>query len=202
MTTLLIARFSALAENDTKKIVALSTLSQLGFMFISLAIGNSGVCTFHILIHALAKANLFIVVGVILHRRFSQQDTRAIASSIRSVLSFSILIRIVSLRGLIFTAGFFSKEQIIINSISIGNSLLSYFILAFISGLTVAYCSKLFISLSMRMPQSTIQGSPIRLTLSLPVALLTLSRAFLGNAFSRNLIIFPFLKLHRGVGGY
>jgi NADH:ubiquinone oxidoreductase subunit 5 (subunit L)/multisubunit Na+/H+ antiporter MnhA subunit len=74
--TLLIASLSALSEMDAKKIVALSTLSQLGIMFLSISLGNAILCLFHVITHALAKANLFLRVGNILHIRQSQQDSR------------------------------------------------------------------------------------------------------------------------------
>lgn len=74
--TLLMARVSALSEIDAKKIVALSTLRQLGIMFLSISLGNIIFCLFHVITHALAKANLFLRVGNILHMRQSQQDSR------------------------------------------------------------------------------------------------------------------------------
>jgi len=74
--TLLVASLAALVEVDGKKIVALSTLSQLGLIFIALALGNSFICLMHVIIHALAKANLFLVVGRIIHVNYSQQDSR------------------------------------------------------------------------------------------------------------------------------
>jgi len=77
-------------------------------MFISIAVGNSIICLFHIIIHALAKANLFIVVGRLLHSGFSQQDSRLLfTSSLNTRLTIRALIRIFSLTGVVFTSGFF-----------------------------------------------------------------------------------------------
>jgi len=123
---LLIARVTALSEKDAKKVVALSTLSQLGIIFLALSIGNYSICLFHILMHALAKANLFIVIGELLHKRFSQQDMRYLNNtSLSKHLNLSLIIRIARLTGLIFSSGFFSKEQIITNHYSSINALLS-----------------------------------------------------------------------------
>jgi NADH-quinone oxidoreductase subunit L len=121
-----VARLSALIETDAKKIVALSTLSQLGLIFIALALGIPIICYFHILIHALAKANLFIVVGRILHTRFSQQDSRIISSrTVGPFIVVSITVRLLRLVGFVFIAGFFSKEQILIGQAFLLNRTIS-----------------------------------------------------------------------------
>jgi len=78
--TLFVARAAALTEVDAKKVVALSTLRQLGLIIVSLTLGNVVLCLFHVLTHALAKANLFIVVGNTLHDRFAQQDSRQLSN--------------------------------------------------------------------------------------------------------------------------
>jgi NADH:ubiquinone oxidoreductase subunit 5 (subunit L)/multisubunit Na+/H+ antiporter MnhA subunit len=114
-----VASLTALTEKDAKKVVALSTLRQLGIIFISLRLGNSMICLFHVLIHALAKANLFIVVGELLHKRFAQQDIRyLVQGGLSKTLFLSKLISIVRLTGLVFSSGFFSKEQIITSQYS------------------------------------------------------------------------------------
>lgn len=111
---MLVARITALSEKDAKKVVALSTLRQLGLIFLALGLGNFIICLFHILAHALAKANLFIVVGDLLHKRLSQQDIRYLATnSLNKSLFMSMSIRIIRLTGLVFSSGFFSKEQIL-----------------------------------------------------------------------------------------
>jgi NADH:ubiquinone oxidoreductase subunit 5 (subunit L)/multisubunit Na+/H+ antiporter MnhA subunit len=65
--TLIVARLAALLESDAKKVVALSTLSQLGLILIGLFMGGAKICLLHLLTHALAKANLFLIVGSILY---------------------------------------------------------------------------------------------------------------------------------------
>jgi len=94
---------AAIAESDGKKIVALSTLRQLGLIYLSLGLGGSFICLFHLLMHALAKANLFLIVGNLIHSRFSQQDVRFIRIGNERFLLFLIrIIRVLSLRGVFF----------------------------------------------------------------------------------------------------
>jgi len=126
--TLLIASLAALRERDGKKIIALSTLRQLGLIVLSLMIGLKFICLFHLLIHAFAKANLFLVFGNLIHNHFSQQDTRLLVireSKSRRIILF--FIRILSLRGIVFTSGFFSKDLILLSSYSLLNSFLIIF---------------------------------------------------------------------------
>jgi len=106
--TLMLASTAALIEVDGKKVVALSTLRQLGLIFMAISLGNSLICLFHLLMHAFAKANLFLIVGNFLHIRFSQQDYRQLSSGIeRKTIFLIIFIRVFSLRGVIFSRGFF-----------------------------------------------------------------------------------------------
>jgi NADH:ubiquinone oxidoreductase subunit 5 (subunit L)/multisubunit Na+/H+ antiporter MnhA subunit len=122
--TLLVARRAAIAESDGKKIVALSTLRQLGLIFMSLSAGAPFVCLFHLLMHALAKANLFLIVGNLLHLRFSQQDSRQLsAGSEEFSRSLAILISILSLSGVAFSSGFLSKDLILLSHFSKINSI-------------------------------------------------------------------------------
>lgn len=192
--TLLVARLSALMEVDAKKVVALSTLRQLGLMFMSLALGLPIICFFHISIHALAKANLFIVVGRLLHRSFSQQDARLIGSS---TLSPFLVIRIrISLRrliGLVFTAGFFSKEQILMGQSFLFNRFTSIAIIISIAGLTLSYCFKLFLSSLDLNIQSNFQTTSVSITQLLPIFFLRRMRIVGGFLLSYNLDLLPIL---------
>lgn len=74
--TMVVAGRISLFEIDLKKIVALSTLSQLGFLAVAVGAGAFALSLFHIMSHAFTKSALFIVVGVILHKNFGVQDKR------------------------------------------------------------------------------------------------------------------------------
>jgi len=110
--TIVIAGLSALFEIDIKKIVALSTLSQLGLIIRAIGLGKYEIAFFHILTHAYFKALLFITVGNIIHLRRDYQDLRKtglLLSLMPPTLRFC-LIRNVRLCGAPFMAGFYSKD--------------------------------------------------------------------------------------------
>lgn len=181
-------------EVDAKKVVALSTLRQLGLIFISLALGLPIICFFHIAMHALAKANLFIVVGRLLHSRFSQQDARLVRSStLGPFLVIRIGISLSRLVGLIFTAGFFSKEQILIGQSFLFNRLTSVALVISIAGLTLSYCFKLFLSSLSLNAQRNFQPSSIRITQLFPIFFLRRIRIMGGFILSYNLDLVPIL---------
>lgn len=123
--TCLIARSSAYLEVDLKKIIALSTLSQLGVIILSLGIGYPTLTYFHLVTHALFKALLFICAGNIIHRINNNQDIRIIGYLTNCIpLTVTVLnIANISLCGLPFLAGFYSKdlivEMFIFNNLSI-----------------------------------------------------------------------------------
>lgn len=110
--TILIAGIRAIFEMDIKKMVALSTLSQLGLIVSALGIGRPDIAFFHLLTHAYFKALLFICAGNLIHCRNDYQDLRQIG---RIALNLPVTTRFVTLRnfslcGLPFMAGFYSKD--------------------------------------------------------------------------------------------
>jgi NADH-ubiquinone oxidoreductase chain 5 len=112
--TILLAGFRALWEIDIKKIIALSTLSQLGLIFFSLGLGLYGATFIHLLSHAYFKALLFITIGQIIHLSADYQDLRKIGLSFSLFpvsLRFSLIANL-SLCGVPFIAGFYSKDYI------------------------------------------------------------------------------------------
>ena len=112
--TILIARISALAETDIKKIVALSTLRQLGLIIVALGSGQPILRFFHLITHAFFKAIIFIGVGVIIHSSSSYQDLKVMGySALTPVVLGRISGANLSLCGLPFFSGFFRKEIIL-----------------------------------------------------------------------------------------
>jgi len=113
--TITLARTMALFEVDMKKVVALSTLSQLGFMIVSFRFGLVRLMMIHLFIHALFKSFLFFNVGVIINPEGIQDvrsmsfSTTFISTSVKVYISFSLI----SLIGLMFTSGIVSKEFIV-----------------------------------------------------------------------------------------
>lgn len=115
LRTLLLAGVMASSEWDIKKTIAFSTLRQLGFIIFSLSLGMSLYCFFHLLCHALFKASLFIVSGVIIHNLDSRQDFRNLRrfSRITPLVTSRVVVCLLCLCGFPFISGFFSKDLIL-----------------------------------------------------------------------------------------
>merc|ERR1711952_585381 len=120
--TIVIAGITAIIEIDIKKIIALSTLRQLGIIMLILGSGNPILSFFHLISHAFFKAILFICAGMIIH---------------------IIIIANIRLCGLPFLRGFYSKDLIIEIIILKGINIIIFFILIFGTMLTVIYSCRL-----------------------------------------------------------
>nr|YP_010873071.1 NADH dehydrogenase subunit 5 [Batocera horsfieldi]WGV34291.1 NADH dehydrogenase subunit 5 [Batocera horsfieldi] len=143
--TMFMAGLGANFEFDLKKIIALSTLSQLGLMMSILALGSYELAFFHLLTHALFKALLFMCAGAIIHSMGNCQDIRYMGNLINQMPLVCTFFNICnfSLCGLPFFSGFYSKDLIVeIMSLSVLNVLI--YLLFYISiGLTVSYSFRL-----------------------------------------------------------
>lgn len=110
--TMIMAGVSAISETDVKKIVALSTLRQLGLMFSSLGIGLVSICFRHLILHAFIKALLFIGIGIVIHSSGDYQHIKVagVNSRLFPMKSAMVTVSNLGLRGFPFLAGFFSKD--------------------------------------------------------------------------------------------
>nr|WNZ34449.1 NADH dehydrogenase subunit 5 [Haemagogus janthinomys] len=143
--TMFMAGLGANFEFDLKKIIALSTLSQLGLMMSILSIGYYKLAFFHLLTHALFKALLFMCAGVIIHNTKNAQDIRFMGglSSSMPLTCSCFNIANLALCGMPFLAGFYSKDMILeMVSLSYIN-FFSFFLFFFSTGLTVCYSFRL-----------------------------------------------------------
>jgi NADH-quinone oxidoreductase subunit L len=114
--TLLIAGFSALAQHDLKRILAYSTISQIGYMFLALGVGAWSAAVFHFMIHAFFKALLFLGAGVVILVLDEEHDIFKMGGLRKKmpVVFYTFLIGSASLSALpLITAGFYSKDQIL-----------------------------------------------------------------------------------------
>jgi NADH-quinone oxidoreductase subunit L len=114
--TLLIAGFSALAQHDLKRILAYSTISQIGYMFLALGVGAWSAAIFHFMIHAFFKALLFLGAGVVILVLDEEHDIFKMGGLRKKmpVVFYTFLIGSASLSALpLITAGFYSKDQIL-----------------------------------------------------------------------------------------
>lgn len=145
LSTTLMARMRAIFEVDFKKIVALSTLRQLGIMVTTLSIGFVELSFIHLLIHAIFKALLFICRGKLIHIVGDNQDIRKIGGLIFNLPITGVIIRIsrLALCGVPFISGFYSKD-LIIESIEIRDSFFTdYIIYILVVGFTARYSIRL-----------------------------------------------------------
>ena len=159
--TIFMAGLGANFEFDLKKIIALSTLSQLGLIIRTLSLGLSKLAFFHLLTHALFKALLFICAGAVIHRIKNSQDIRDMGSLIFSIpITLSCLnVANLALCGFPFLAGFYSKDLILESILIFNINLFSLFLFFFSTGLTVSYSFRLFYySFVMSINQSAING--------------------------------------------
>nr|UPX88714.1 NADH dehydrogenase subunit 5 [Aphodius pedellus] len=143
--TMFMAGLGANFEFDLKKIIALSTLSQLGLMMSILALGEYNLAFFHLLTHALFKALLFMCAGCMIHNLGNCQDIRYMGGLINLMpltCSFFIIANL-ALCGIPFLSGFYSKD-LILEILSMNYLNLYIYIIFFIStGLTVSYTFRL-----------------------------------------------------------
>lgn len=143
--TIFMAGLGANFEYDLKKIIALSTLSQLGLIIRILSMGFASLAFFHLLTHALFKALLFICAGVVIHSIKNFQDIRYMGSLL-SQLPLTIgcfNVANLALCGVPFLAGFYSKDIILEVSSFFNINIVSYFLYYFSTGLTVCYSVRL-----------------------------------------------------------
>jgi NADH-quinone oxidoreductase subunit L len=114
--TLLLAGFSALVQTDIKRVLAYSTMSQIGYMFLALGMGAWGAAIFHLMTHAFFKALLFLSAGAVIIACHHEQDIFKMGG-LRRQLPFVYLCFLVGLAALValpvVTAGFYSKEEIL-----------------------------------------------------------------------------------------
>nr|QOV03318.1 NADH dehydrogenase subunit 5 [Orectochilus villosus] len=143
--TMFMSGLGANFEFDLKKIIALSTLSQLGLMISILAMGNSHLAFFHLLTHALFKALLFMCAGAVIHNLNNMQDIRYMGNLMIQMPLTCIIMNIcnLALSGMPFLAGFYSKD-LILEQFLLSDFNMFIFILYFLStGLTVCYSFRL-----------------------------------------------------------
>nr|URX54013.1 NADH dehydrogenase subunit 5 [Glyptotermes sp. 14 AB-2022a] len=144
--TMFMAGLGANFEYDLSKIIALSTLSQLGLMIGAVSVGFAGLAFFHLLTHALFKALLFMCAGVIIHTMSDSQDIRFMGSLSFQMPFTSVCMCVSSfaLCGMPFLAGFYSSD-LILEMVSFSYTNLIGFLLFFAAtGLTVCYSFRLF----------------------------------------------------------
>nr|AFU50225.1 NADH dehydrogenase subunit 5 [Copelatus sp. MJTNT-2012] len=143
--TMFMAGLGANFEFDLKKIIALSTLSQLGLMMSILAMGSYKLAFFHLMTHAMFKALLFMCAGCIIHNLSDMQDIRFMGNLMVHMPLTCICLNIsnLALCGMPFLAGFYSKDLILEYVSMSGVNILMYLLFFISTGLTVCYSFRL-----------------------------------------------------------
>ncbi len=145
-----------LVQNDIKRVIAYSTCSQLGYMFVAMGVGAYGVGMFHLFTHAFFKALLFLGAGSVIHAMSGEQDMRkmgGLAPHIRVTWGL-MLVGTLSLTGFPFTAGYFSKDAIIESAYA---AHAAPHMLAFGLLVIAAFCTSFY---SWRLAFMTFNGKP------------------------------------------
>lgn len=138
--------FLALIERDIKKVIALSTLSQIGFLVFTLGLGLPVLSFLHLLTHALFKSCLFLQAGLFIHFTFSLQESRGY-SAVGLVSFFNLVVLgicLIRMCGLLFRSGFIRKD-IILAAFNFGSlSFLLWCFVVLVISLTLLYSFRLF----------------------------------------------------------
>lgn len=115
LATALLAATIALKQNDIKKVLAYSTVSQLGYMFIALGVGAYTGAVFHVMTHAFFKALLFLGAGSVIHAMHHEQDIRNMGGLSKKLKTthLTFLVGCLAIAGIIPFSGFFSKDEIL-----------------------------------------------------------------------------------------
>ena len=144
LATALLAASIALKQNDIKKVLAYSTVSQLGYMFLGLGVGAYTGAVFHVMTHAFFKALLFLGAGSVIHAMGGEQDIRKMGGLRKyvPVTQITFLLGCIAIAGIPPFSGFFSKDEIL--SAAYGKSPVYYVIGVFTALLTAFYMFRLY----------------------------------------------------------
>ncbi|MBN2370263.1 MAG: NADH-quinone oxidoreductase subunit L [Vicinamibacteria bacterium] len=183
--TAFVAATIALVQTDIKKVLAYSTVSQLGFMFLACGVGAFGAAVFHLVTHAFFKALLFLSAGSVIHALGGEQDMRRMGGLARRLpwTFWTFVIGAASLAGLPFLAGFFSKDMILEGTFATGRT--AIFVTALLAALlTAVYITRLvclaFLGASRLDAEKTAHAHESPWVMTIPLVLLAVGSATAG----------------------
>lgn len=144
LCTSILAALIGLKQNDIKKVLAYSTVSQLGFMFVALGCGAYTTAMFHLTTHAFFKALLFLGAGSVIHGVHHEQDIRLMGGlkSKMPITYITFLVGTLAITGFPFLSGFFSKDEILTHVFE--HNKLGYGLMVFSALLTGIYMFRMF----------------------------------------------------------
>ena len=138
LATALLAASIALKQNDIKKVLAYSTVSQLGYMFLALGVGAYTAAVFHVMTHAFFKALLFLGSGSVIHAMGGEQDIRKMGGLKKylPVTNWTFLVGCLAIAGIPGLSGFFSKDEILAHTFAHSKAL---YVLGLLGALMTAF---------------------------------------------------------------
>jgi NADH-quinone oxidoreductase subunit L len=159
--TLLVAGFIALVQWDIKRVIAYSTMSQIGYMFMAAGIGAYGYAIFHLMTHAFFKALLFMSAGLVIHHLDGEQDIRKMGG-LKAVMPrthIAFLAGALSLAGIPIFAGFWSKDGIVAAAFATNDALGAFLYAAGLVGalLTGLYTFRLYFAVFRGEPSELVK---------------------------------------------
>ena len=187
LATALFAATIALKQNDIKKVLAYSTVSQLGYMFLGLGVGAYTGAVFHVMTHAFFKALLFLGAGSVIHAMHHEQDIRRMGGLRKHlpVTHLTFLIGCIAISGIPPFSGFFSKDEIL--SAAYAKDPLYYWLGVAGAMMTAFYMFRLYATTFLGSFRGTedqkhhLHESPAAMTIPLMVlAVLSIAGGFLG----------------------
>ncbi|MEO8116765.1 MAG: NADH-quinone oxidoreductase subunit L [Bacteroidota bacterium] len=144
LATAILAASIALFQNDIKKVLAYSTVSQLGFMFVALGVGAYTTGVFHVMTHSFFKALLFLGAGSVIHAMGGEQDITKMGGLRKKIpiTYWTFLIAVLAISGFPFTSGFVSKDEILMAAYAHSQPL--FWLTTFAAILTALYMFRVF----------------------------------------------------------
>lgn len=148
--TALFAGSIAIAQTDIKKVLAYSTVSQLGFMFLACGVGAYQTAVFHLMTHAFFKALLFLGSGSVIHACSGEQDMTKMGGLKKYLphTHITMLIGSLAISGIPFFSGFFSKDEILYSTIALPNGVSYLFVIGVITAMLTAFYTGRMMSLT------------------------------------------------------
>ncbi|WP_370327343.1 NADH-quinone oxidoreductase subunit L [Euzebya sp.] len=173
--TAFVAAAIACAQVDLKKILAYSTVSQLGYMFIGVGVGDHTAGIFHLLTHGFFKALLFLAAGSVMHAMADETDIRLMGGLARKlpITAITSFVAVLAIAGFPFLSGYFSKEEILASAAETAGGELIWILGIGVAALTAFYMTRWFMLIFLgdrRWPDGVHpHESPLSMTLPLGV---------------------------------
>ncbi|PWT91075.1 MAG: NADH-quinone oxidoreductase subunit L [Acidobacteria bacterium] len=186
LATSILGATIALKQNDIKKVLAYSTVSQLGYMFLAAGVGAYSAGVFHVMTHAFFKALLFLAAGSVIHAMGGEQDIRNMGGLNKlKITSITFLVGCIAISGVPPFSGFFSKDEILLATFE--HNKLLYAVALFGAMLTAYYMFRLFFLTftgkfrGTQEQQHHLHESPLPMTIVLTIlAILSIVGGFVG----------------------